>query len=166
MSATQQPVGPNAAPPNPANGCGNCRYAQNRSINDNRVHCRRYPPPWTGHQGYATAVMVEMNDWCGEYQQGTPADPTYPLPLNRDVPFAYQEGNVVNCTMGNWTNEPESYAYQWKTGPTNIGAGGPSYIVTSADVGRTVNCVVTATNPGGSVSAPPSNSVTIVDPGP
>ena len=160
MSASQRPVEPQAKPP-AVNSCGTCGFAQNRITYDTVLHCRRYPPSIVSNPGHPGRVLVAYNDWCGEYHAGTPADPLVPMPVNVDVPYAYQEGNVVNCTMGNWTNEPDSYAYQWKSGPTNIGAGGPSYIVTSADVGRTVNCVVTATNPGGSVSAPPSNSVTI-----
>jgi hypothetical protein len=152
------------APPSGASTCGTCRYAQNRIAYDNMLHCRRLPPIWTGHMGHAVRPLVEANDWCGEYQQGTPSDPTVALPTCTSIPYASQAKNVVNCTMGNWTGMPDSYAYQWRTGNTNIGAGGPSYIITQADIGRVVSCIVTATNAGGSVSAPNSNNVTIVDP--
>ncbi len=139
-------------------------YAQNRISYDNLLHCRRYPPTWTGHQGHATTPLMAANDWCGEYQAGTPADPTVPLPTCTTIPAISQAGNVVHSTQGSWTGAPSAFSYQWRTGSTNIGSGGPSYIVTQADIGRTVYCVVTATNGGGSVDAPPSNSVTIVAP--
>ena len=165
MSASTKPnPDPEAKPPPAVNQCGTCGYAQNRISYDNMLHCRRWPPVTVSNPGHPGRPIVAYNDWCGEYQSGTPADPLIPLPVNIDIPHAWQEGNVVNCTMGNWTNVPSDYAYQWKSGSTNIGAGGPSYLVTQADIGRTVTCVVTATNGGGSVSAPPSNAVTITDP--
>jgi hypothetical protein len=163
MSVSQRPVDPDpAAKPPAVNQCGTCMYAQNRYAYDNLVHCRRYPPTWTGHQGHAVNILVSANDWCGEYEAGTPADPSVTLPTCSVTPVITQTANVVNCTTGTWTGGPTDYAYQWRTGSTNIGGGGPSYIVTVADVGRTVYCVVTATNSGGSVNAPPSNSVTLV----
>jgi hypothetical protein len=164
MSVSQRPVDPDPAakPPAGVNQCNSCVYAQNRYAYDNFLHCRRYPPVWTGHSGYASFVLVAANDWCGEYAPGTPANPDVTLPTCTVIPVATQTGQVVNCTQGTWSGAPTGYAYQWWTGTTTIGAGGPSYIVTVADVGRTVYCVVTATNGGGSVNAPPSNSVTIV----
>jgi hypothetical protein len=161
--AAQYPIDPLAKPP-AVNQCGTCMYAQNRIVNDNMLHCRRYPPTWTGHAGHAVTVMVAANDWCGEYEPGTPADPSVNLPLNTVPPVIAQNANVVNSTTGTWTGAPTDFSYQWRTGSTNIGGGGPAYIVTVADVGRVVYCVVTATNGGGSVDAPPSNSVTIVTP--
>jgi hypothetical protein len=83
-------------------------------------------------------------------------------PGNIDVPYAEQRGGQLNCTMGNWSNAPASYAYQWKRGTTNIGTDSSSYTVTPADVGTTVTCVVTATNALGSTVAPPSNAVLVV----
>jgi len=152
------------APPSGANSCGTCRYAQNRIVYDNMLHCRRNPPVWTGHQGHAVRPLVDANDWCGEYMSGTPADPLVPLPVCTTACVITQAGNVVNCTTGVWSGAPTGYAYQWRTGSTNIGAGGPAYLVTAADIGRTVYCIVSATNGGGTVTGPPSNSVTITDP--
>jgi hypothetical protein len=83
-------------------------------------------------------------------------------PGNVDVPYAEQRGGQLTCTMGNWSNAPTSYAYQWKRGATNIGGNSSTYAVTSADVGTTVTCVVTATNALGSTVAPPSNAVLVV----
>jgi len=91
---------------------------------------------------------------------GGPNDP----PINIDVPYAAQENDVISCTMGNWTGEPASYAYQWKRDGADIGDGTVPYPVTAADVGTTITCVVTATNAAGSTGAPPSNDVVVTEP--
>jgi hypothetical protein len=91
---------------------------------------------------------------------GGPSDP----PINIDVPFASQDGNTVNCTMGNWTGTPTAYDYQWKNDGADVGGGSASYTVTAADVGHTITCIVSATNDFGTTAAPPSNGVVIVEP--
>jgi hypothetical protein len=91
---------------------------------------------------------------------GAPAGP----PANVDIPYVSQAANQLNCTMGNWTGEPASYAYQWKMGGTNTGTGSAQYVITSGDVGKTATCVVTATNAAGSTQAPPSNGVVVAEP--
>jgi hypothetical protein len=85
-----------------------------------------------------------------------------------DVPQVQGTGTVgstLTCTMGNWTGmqaEPHSYAYQWlRDGAAPIGAGGTTYVVVSADVGHSLTCRVTATNPLGSAQSPPSNAVAV-----
>jgi hypothetical protein len=80
-------------------------------------------------------------------------------PVNIDVPVVSQTGANLNCTMGNWDHEPTSYAYQWKSGGTDIGTDAPVYAVQAGDVGNSFTCVVTATNAIGSTAAPPSNAV-------
>lgn len=84
-------------------------------------------------------------------------------PANLDVPHVVQE-NDVTCTMGNWTGEPTSYAYQWKNDGADVGDGTVPYAVTADDVGHTITCVVTATNAAGSTPAPPSNGVVVSEP--
>jgi hypothetical protein len=91
--------------------------------------------------------------------------PTTP-PVNVDVPYVSGTGavgEILNCTMGNWTQmESGAYSYQWKRDATiDIGIG-ESYTVTEADVGHALTCVVTATNTLGSTVAPPSNAVAVV----
>jgi hypothetical protein len=57
-------------------------------------------------------------------------------------------GEMLSATTGNWSNQPTGYAYQWqRCNPScqNIdGATGSTYTPTSADVGDTVDVVVTA----------------------
>ena len=86
--------------------------------------------------------------------------PTAP-PVNRDVPYASQQGGVLNCTMGNWDNVPDSYAYQWEIDGADVGGDSANYTVTPADVGKSAVCIVTATNALGSTEAPPSNAVMV-----
>jgi hypothetical protein len=97
-------------------------------------------------------------------------DPNIPLrPQYRDIPYLSGVGEVgetLNCTMGNWTGEPTSYAYVWvSVAPDGKKPKPPApeneYIVVSTDAGNSIECVVIATNAGGSSAAPPSNAILI-----
>jgi hypothetical protein len=92
------------------------------------------------------------------------SEPATAPPVNVDVPHVSGTGSVgstLNCTMGNWSGTPTSYAYAWKSdGMTDLGAGS-SYVVAATDAGHSITCVVTATNALGSTAAPPSNAVSI-----
>jgi hypothetical protein len=87
-----------------------------------------------------------------------------PPPSNVDVPYAYQDGDTLYCTMGNWTVAPTSYAYRWiRDGTIDVGTGS-TYTVTADDIAHVLTCVVTATNDVGSTVAPPSNGVFVESP--
>ncbi len=65
-----------------------------------------------------------------------------------------QVGQTLTSNTGTWTNSPTGYTYQWKRNGTNIGsATASSYVLTTADIGATITCQVTATNSGGSNNA-------------
>jgi hypothetical protein len=84
---------------------------------------------------------------------------TTPPPTVVTAPYAEQSVDLLTCTMGTWTNEPSSYAYQWQRDGVNIPAGSSAqYLVTAADVGHSCTCIVTATNAAGSASST-SNAV-------
>lgn len=75
-------------------------------------------------------------------------------------------GETLSCSMGNWTGEPTSYAYGWKSqegmsGPIDLPAAGDTYVVDANDAGMDIFCVVTATNDAGSTEGPASNAVSI-----
>ena len=72
-------------------------------------------------------------------------------------------GNTLSTTNGTWVNSPTSYSYQWqRNGTTNIGgATSSTYVLTSADVGSTINCRVTATNSVGSSTANSNSTASI-----
>ena len=65
-------------------------------------------------------------------------------------------GEVLTTTTGTWTNSPTGFAYQWQrctTSCMNIAsATASSYTVQTADVGDTIDVIVTASNAGGSAS--------------
>jgi hypothetical protein len=82
-------------------------------------------------------------------------------PVNVDVPYASQVGNVLNCTMGNWQGEPTTYVYQWQIDGSDVPSDGMDLPVDPVYVGFVATCIVTAENADGSTAAPPSNPVTI-----
>ncbi|HYJ44095.1 MAG TPA: hypothetical protein VEW06_06525 [Xanthobacteraceae bacterium] len=94
--------------------------------------------------------------------------PALAPPQVKDVPLVYGPGSegaavvgdILHCTMGNWTGEP-TYTYQWKRDATNVGSNSGNYTVIVDDSGHAISCVVTATNAEGSTAAPPSNAITI-----
>ena len=66
------------------------------------------------------------------------------------------EGETVEASSGTWTGSPTSFAYEWQDCNSAgascapiAGADGPSYKLTSSDVGATLRVQVTATNAGG-----------------
>ena len=85
-------------------------------------------------------------------------------PENVDVPDVSQAGDILTCTMGNWTGEPTSYAYQWQLDGADVGDGTATYTISAPDIGLTMTCIVTATNAAGSTAAPPSNGVVVEAP--
>lgn len=105
------------------------------------------------------AAVVELQAY-----ESLLAAPPPGAPVVVDVPYVSQDGAVLSCTMGNWENEPSSYAYQWQIGGVEGVVDAPTYDVTVDDVGKTATCVVTATNAVGSATAPPSNSVVVEAP--
>jgi hypothetical protein len=95
-------------------------------------------------------------------------------PVNTGAPTISgtpQDGQMLNADPGSWSGtQPISYSYQWmrcdpsgaNCGPI-AGATGASYVVTGADVGDTLQVVVTAGNTVASSTAT-SNVTAIVQP--
>ena len=72
-------------------------------------------------------------------------------------------GGQLSCSQGAFTTIPDSVSFQFRRGGVAIGgATGTAfpglYTVTAADIGQAIDCVVTASNSGGSATAT-SNSV-------
>jgi hypothetical protein len=60
---------------------------------------------------------------------------------------------LILTSVGDWGGYPTSYSYQWQRSGVNIsGATSSTYTLVSADAGRVIRCVVTATNTVGSAS--------------
>ena len=97
--------------------------------------------------------------------EGVPEGASAPAgpPTNVDIPYVSADDDEANCTMGNWENmqeEPHSYAYAWQRDGSPIsGATLENYPFVAADTGKAIGCIVTATNSGGSTTAPISNTV-------
>ncbi|MCA1682490.1 MAG: hypothetical protein LC685_00570, partial [Actinobacteria bacterium] len=83
------------------------------------------------------------------------------------------QGNTLTASNGTWSGYPApTYGYQWQDCDQNgqnckaiSGATSQTYTLTSADVGATVQVVVTATNSAGSASAS-SAATPVVQPTP
>jgi hypothetical protein len=72
----------------------------------------------------------------------------------------FQVGETVTAGNGSWANDPTSFAYQWQRCTSSgsacvdiAGATSKSYKLTSAEVGRTVRVLVTASNADGKETA-------------
>ncbi len=102
-------------------------------------------------------------------QTGTVQAAPTPSPTNTALPTISgiaEQGQTLTASNGSWSNSPTSYAYQWQdcsgSACTKVsGAVGSSYELQSADVGDTIDVVVTATNAGGSASAPSARTQTV-----
>jgi hypothetical protein len=94
-----------------------------------------------------------------------PMGPDKPLmvPVVKHAPYLSQTGSVLNCTMGEWTGEPQTYHYQFRRNTsTPIGTDANEYSLTSADAGHTIDCKLEAVNAAGSAFSV-SNGITIPD---
>jgi hypothetical protein len=68
-------------------------------------------------------------------------------------------GSTLTTSNGTWNGSPDTFTYQWRSGGGDVaGATTPSYTVSPADVGKLIQCYVTATN-GSSTSSQYSNGV-------
>jgi hypothetical protein len=108
---------------------------------------------------------------------GCTSTPPPSPPANSSPPTiagSAEQGQTLTASPGSWTNSPSSYAYQWQRCTSSSGCGdiggatGQSYTAQSADVGDTLDVVVTASNAGGSASATsaPTQAVTAAPPPP
>jgi hypothetical protein len=127
------------------------RTPKDGSLAAGEIYVELSAPPrlWIGGPEGTVALLV--------------ATPPVTAPINTDVPYVFQEGDLLTCTMGTWTGEPTSYAYQWALDGTAAGDGSETLTVTVDDVGRTATCVVSATNDLGTTEAPPSNAHIVTD---
>jgi hypothetical protein len=82
----------------------------------------------------------------------------------------FQVGETVTAGNGSWANSPTAYAYQWQRCGSGggscadiAGATAKSYKLTSAEVGRTVRVLVTASNADGKDTANSHPSPVISD---
>jgi hypothetical protein len=85
-----------------------------------------------------------------------PPLPPHPLPVNTARPTVTgtaEVGQILNSTVGTWTNAT-SYAHSWqRNGSPIAGQSGAAYILVAADEGALIAVEITASGPGGYASA-------------
>ena len=85
------------------------------------------------------------------------------VPVNTVLPVitgTVQVSYTLSGSNGTWTNTPTSYAYQWyANGVAIVGATANTYLLTTAEAGKTITFQVTAINAGGS-SLPETSAAT------
>jgi trypsin len=97
---------------------------------------------------FANVGAHEIKDFI----EGNPAPPKAPRGGNDIVIRAVPEvGHVVTCEPGTWSNTPTfSYGFIDSTGGQVLQTGqSPTYQLVPTDVGRTIYCLVAASNAGG-----------------
>lgn len=96
-------------------------------------------------------TVEDINSLSGAY----PANTVAPA-----ITGTTTSGSTLTTTNGTWTGTATlTYARQWyRNGAAIAGAVNLTYVLTGADVGATITCIVTATNGLGSI-AKVSNSV-------
>lgn len=105
--------------------------------------------------------MTKRGKSYGDYGDASEAGTTAVAPPEvTDAPYVEQRGNSLNCTLGNWTNEPTSRTYQWMIDDVVVGEDAENYAIQPEDVGKSARCVQTATNDMGSAEST-SNTVVI-----
>ena len=126
-----------------------------------------------GHrvEAVVTATNAAGSKSASSQPTAVVSSPTPNPPSNTAAPViggTAQQGQTLSTTNGSWTNSPTSYGYQWQdcntsgASCTNIqDATGHTYTLSSGDVGHRVRAVVTATNGGGSASAPSAVTATV-----
>jgi hypothetical protein len=99
-----------------------------------------------------------------------------PAPSNNGLPqiskTSPQQGQTLTVTTGSWDNSPTAYHYQWQDcdqdgqNCSDTGDDVDTYTLTSYDVGRTIDVIVTAVNAGGSTpeTVGPTATVTPLPP--
>jgi hypothetical protein len=137
--------------------------------------------PATGSMAASVQVSAVTRYLSGlmTFKSGTNAPPPPPPspPANSSPPTisgTAEQGQTLTASPGSWTNSPSSDAYQWQRCTSSSGCGdiggatGQSYTAQSADVGDTLDVVVSASNAGGSASATsaPTQTVTAAPPPP
>jgi hypothetical protein len=104
------------------------------------------PPPSPTFQATINNTWYGV-DWIVQDPATAPPEP----PTNTVAPAITglpHVGRPLACTTGSWFGtQPITYERQWERDGDPIGdATFPTYVVTNADVGHEITCVVTATN--------------------
>jgi hypothetical protein len=121
-----------------------------------RVRASATKSGWTS----VTADSVAFGPVVPAAVPDPPDDVTPPAvvaPVNTALPTiagTFRVGSTLTASTGTWSGAPAGYGYQWtRNGAPIAGATTARLLLGSADAGRTIGVVVTATNTGGSTTA-------------
>ena len=107
------------------------------------------------HVAMEEMVRADLVAAGGEPGQSEP-------PTVVDAPLVWQEGAILNSTLGNWTGAPTARTWQWNVNGVDVeGATYATYGVQPADVGMPAYCTQTASNAAGTSAPVTSNTVII-----
>jgi hypothetical protein len=119
-----------------------------------------------GPAGGALAAAVALLAFAGSSSAASEAAPS-----NTSAPSisgTTKEDSTLHADRGDWSNDPDDYDYQWQRCEADgsdcgdiSGATEDDYKLRSADVGKRVRVIVTATNADGSSSAASAPSAQI-----
>jgi hypothetical protein len=101
-----------------------------------------------------SVVVIVRAQWLAPAP--SPPGPPPAAPTNTVAPAITglpAVGQLLTVSNGTWTGTPLVFNYQWKANGTNVGSAVNTYTPTSADIGKTITCTVTAVNAGGSTPA-------------
>jgi len=129
--------------------------------------------------GFTIRVQVTASNAYGQRSQSSAATSAVlnmPAPVNQTVPAISGptfSGQTLTADPGTWTNNPTTYAYQWRRCDTDAancqaihGATSQTYQLAAADEGNTIRVRVTASNAGGSGQSDSDATATVRAPAP
>lgn len=109
---------------------------------------------WNGRGSLATADDIVLAELSGRYDVDAVLDPApNPLAAVSTTPPAVvgtpRVGAVLTAMPGTWSPSTVALSYQWRVGGVTVpGATGVSYTPGPRDVGKTVQVLVAASQPG------------------
>jgi len=137
---------------------------------------RKILPRLLGAAASVAAVVAALTVVAGPGSAQTTAAQANYAPTNTAAPTISgtpQTGQTLTASTGTWSSDTTpTYAYQWQRcdslgnncSPTT-GATGQTYVVQSADEGKTLRVTVTASNSSGSGSATSAQTAVVTKPG-
>jgi Papain family cysteine protease len=119
-----------------------------------------------GNRGYATLSWSFVNRYVFDAVSVSPMRTGQPVnTATPSLPAAAHQGQPLTVTNGNWSPSATSYAYQWQRESTDnrtwtpiTGGTASAYTPGSADLGRPLRVLVTATNSSGQGAATSSQT--------
>ena len=115
-----------------------------------------------------TSNVTAINDIGYSSAESVGTAPVTAVPINTVIPAitgTAQEGELLTCSTGTWSNTPLSYAYQWLLDDVEIvAATSNTYTPVTGDVGGTLTCEVIASNAVGDSDPALSNPTATIIP--